>query len=192
MTQPPRRRPFFSLGLLIGVAAVVAYRSLPPPALPMPADESAFIRAVADARAAWLSAPNDLAKTGTRQARAAAICQAIPTRTATGWMGRIVSVEPNTLPDFAGKTTARVVIALDAHLRLATPSNPVMNLPGSMIEAGTPLYEEAATLRAGQAIMFSGKFSADGADCVAETSFLTDGSMREPVFRIELEDIKGK
>jgi hypothetical protein len=183
MTQPPRRRPFFSLGLLIGVAAVVAYRSLPPPALPMPADESAFIRAVADARAA---------KTGMRQARAAVICQAIPTRTATGWMGRIVSVEPNTLPDFAGKTTARVVIALDAHLRLATPSNPVMNLPGSMIEAGTPLYEEAATLRAGQAIMFSGKFSADGADCVAETSFLTDGSMREPVFRIELEDIKGK
>jgi hypothetical protein len=184
-----RRRPFFTLGILIGIAATMVYQSLPPRPLATPAAEQGFLAAIEQARAQWIEAPNDLARVGQRDARAAALCQALPGLAANGWSGRIQSIEPNNLPDLAGKATAQITIALGPDITVTTPSNPLTNLPGSMVEAGSAIYATATTLRPSQPVMFSAHFDPDNADCMATTNLFTDGAMRKPDFRIVLSDL---
>jgi len=183
------RRYNFTLGLLLGVLGMLGWqywRSAQQNSTSgMPPDESAFVKILMQSRAAWLAAPNDLARQGTRQARAAQICKADPQLSADGWFGRIISVSPNSLPDLAGKQSATIVIGLTSTISVATPSLPLLNNPASMVQAGTPLYATAATLRAGQGVRFSGKFFS-GADCVDEESFTLDGGMTAPRLKIWL------
>ena len=180
------RRPYLTLGLLIGVTGTLLYESLPPRALPMPPAEAAFIATIEAARAGWVGAPNDLARVGQRTARGAALCQALPGLAAANWSVRITSIAPNNLPDLAGKATAQIVIALSPDITLTTPSNPLTNMPGSMVEDGSAIYATARTLRARQAVIFSGTFNADSTDCMAVTNLFSDGAMRAPDFRIVL------
>jgi hypothetical protein len=168
---------------------MLLYQSLPPRALPMPPAEAAFIAAIEAARSNWVDAPNDLARVGERAARGAALCQILPGLAAAGWSGRVKSVGPNNLPDLAGKATAQIVIALGPDITLTTPSNPLTNMPGSMVEDGSAIYATAKTLRAGQAVTFSGSFGADGTDCMAVTNLFSDGAMRAPDFRIVLSSL---
>jgi len=187
-----RRGPYFSIGLIIGIAAVLLYKMLPPPPLAMPAPEKSFIAAVAQARTAWATAPNDVARIGMRQARAAALCQAVPGLAFTNWAGRIAGIEPATLPDLRGKATAQVSITLASGLTLSTPADGLLNLPSAMVEAGSPIYATAATLPAGAKVMFSGAFFSSGTDCMKEESFTSDGSMRNPAFKIVLTALRAK
>lgn len=182
------RRKNFTIGLFIGVALMLVYQSRDAIRLPavMPAQESAFIAAAADARLAWVSAPNDLARGNMRAARAAALCKALPGLAAADWRGTVQQIVPDSFPDYAGHKTVRIVINLQPHLALTTPAAPLLNLPNTMVEAGTPVYAAAAALPIGAEVKFSGKFFADGTDCMAETSLTRTGSMTDPVFKIQL------
>jgi hypothetical protein len=177
-----------TLGLLICAGIILFLISLPRPAavVPVATPETEFIAAATRARNAWVGAPNDLARLGMRQARAAALCRALPSGTATGWTGWISDIEPNGLPDLAGNATARIVISLTDHLTLSTPTSPLLNAPGTMAEAGTPVYAAARGLVIGQRIRFSGRFLPSGTDCMTEESFTADGSMRNPDFKFVL------
>jgi hypothetical protein len=180
----PRQK---TLGIIIVVAAVLILANLPSRPQPaMPAPETAFVTAAASARDAWVGAPNDLAKINMRKTRAQILCRALPGLTAANWFARVDRVEPDALPDFSGKSTARITLSLTDHITLSTPSNPLMNAPSAIVEAGSPIYVTAATLPLGQRVKFSGHFSPSQTDCMAETSFTTDGSMRNPDFRIVL------
>lgn len=182
------RRRNFTIGLFIGVALMLLYESrdaIHMPA-PMPAQESAFIAAAADARQAWMSAPNDLARATMRTARAAALCKALPGLAAADWRGTVQQIIPDSFPDYAGHKTVRIVINLQPHLALTTPAAPLLNLPDTMVQEGTPIYAAAAALPLGAAVTFSAKFFADGTDCMAETSLTRAGSMTDPVFKIKL------
>ena len=187
-----RRRGTFSIGLLLGVLGMLAWQYWRSAQLNstsgMPPDETAFVKILTQSRTSWLSAPNDVARQGMRQARAAALCKADTQLLSSSWRGRIVSVSPNSLPDLAGKQTATIVIALTSDISVATPNLPLLNNPASMVQAGTPLYQTAATLRAGQWVKFSGQFSA-GADCVDEESYTLNGGMTEPRLKIFLTDL---
>jgi len=187
------RRKNFTIGLFIGVALMLLYESrdaIHMPA-PMPAQESAFIATAADARQAWLSAPNDLARATMRAARAAALCKALPGLAAANWRGTVQQIIPDSFPDYAGHKTVRIVINLQPHLALTTPAAPLLNLPNTMVEAGTAIYAAAAALPIGAPVQFSATFFADGTDCMAETSLTRAGSMMDPVFKIQLTALAG-
>jgi hypothetical protein len=188
--MPSWSRTRFEIGLCLGIILVLLWQYRPLRAPPLPPSESAFIAAVSDSTTAWAAAPNDVARLPLRAARAAAICNALPNLTATGWAATVVSVTPNTLPDLAGKPTARITLQLAPHIQLSTPANPLFNNPANMVQAGTPLYTTAATLHPGQTVTFSARFFADSTDCVFEDSFTADGSMRSPEFKIQLLQIK--
>lgn len=183
------RRRTFTLGLFLGVALMLGYQyyrtERANSTIGLPAPEAAFVKITMQARQAWIDAPNDLARNGMRAARAAALCQADPSLTATAWQGRIVSISPNGFPDYLGKKTARIVIGLTDNITLSTPAAPLINNPEAMVEAGSPIYETAATLRAGQGVRFTATFF-PGGDCMEETSFLVSGGMTDPEFKIRL------
>ena len=183
------RRRTFTLGLFLGVALMLGYQyyrtERANSAIGMPAPEAAFVKITMQARQAWIDAPNDLARNGMRADRAAALCQADPSLTAAGWQGRIVSISPNGFPDYFGKSTAKIVIGLTDNITVSTPAVPLINNPAAMVEAGSPIYQTAATLRAGQRVLFNGVFFS-GADCMEETSFLVSGGMTDPEFKIRL------
>jgi hypothetical protein len=183
------RRRSFTIGLFLGVALMLAWQywrteransvaSLPP-------DEARFVKIVMLARQAWIDAPNDLARNGMRAARAAQLCQADPGMVAANWSGRIVSISPNGFPDYFGKKTAQIIIGLTSNLTLSTPSAPLINNPDMMVEAGSPIYVTASTLRPGQAVRFSAAFFG-GTDCMQETSLTISGGMTNPQFKIRL------
>jgi hypothetical protein len=179
-------RPFLSLGLGIGVGAALLYQYVPPRPLPMPADERAFERVIETARLSWVTAPNDLARTSQRAARAAALCAALPAMAARNWTGRLITAEPNHLPDLTGHATAQLTIRLAANLTLSTPSNPLTNLPSAFIEAGSPLYAAATAIPLDAPVSFSASFPGSGDDCLSVTNFGEDSAMRAPDFKIIL------
>jgi hypothetical protein len=183
------RRRNFTIGLFLGVALMLAYQywraAQQNSTSAMPADEAAFVNVLMKSRAAWLGAPNDLARHGMRAARAAALCKADPALSANGWTGRLDRVIPDAFPDYAGKPTARIIIDLTSDISISTPSAPLLNTPSQMVEAGTPVYAAAARLRRGQLVRFSGRFIS-GADCEAEESLTLQGGMTAPRLKIIL------
>jgi len=185
----PRRRRNFTIGLFIGVALMLLYESWghrAPEMARMPAPELAFLAAALDARQTWVGAPNDLARANMRAARAAALCNALPGLASSGWLGSVQRIDPDNFPDYAGKKTVRIVINLAPHVAVTTPAAPLLNLPNTMVEAGTTIYAAAAALPLGGPVRFSGRFFPDGTDCMAETSLTRAGSMTDPVFKIQL------
>jgi hypothetical protein len=137
--RPTRSRRNFTIGLFLGVASMLAFQywrqAQKNSTAGMPPDEAAFVTILTQSRAAWIGAPNDLARRGIRAARAAALCKADPTLSANNWLGRMVSVTPDSFPDYAGKATARIIIALTADATLSTPSAPLLNDPSTMAPA---------------------------------------------------------
>jgi hypothetical protein len=185
----PRGRRNFTIGLFIGVALMLFYESWghkTPEMARMPAPELAFLSAALDARQVWVGAPNDLARANMRAARANSLCQALPGLAASGWLGTVRRIDPDSFPDYAGKKTVRIVIELAPHVAVTTPAAPLLNMPDTMVEAGTAIYAVAATVPIGGGVKFSGRFFADGTDCMAETSLTRDGSMTNPVFKFQL------
>jgi hypothetical protein len=185
-----QRRRVFEIGLLIGICAVLFYRTAfrhnPDSTAGMPPAELAFVDAAMLARADWLAAPNDLAKNNMPGLRAAALCQALPGLTAAGWRGSIGRIDPDDFPDFNGRKTAHIIIQLTSHVSVSTPAAPLLNNPDTMVEAGSPIYAAAATLGHGQEVVFSGKFFPQRAGCLQENSITEDGAMSDPQFKIQL------
>jgi hypothetical protein len=186
LRQLSQRQKALGALLLLGFGLLLATLIPRRQEISLPAAEAGFVNASMQARDAWVGAPNDLARIGMRQARAAALCRAVPGLAARDWEGWIQSIAPNPGPDFAGKASARIVIALTDHLTLSTPGSPLLNLPDMLVEADSPVYAAARTLKPGQRVRFSARFPASPHDCMAEESFTTDGSLRNPDFRIVL------
>jgi hypothetical protein len=189
LARPDRQRAR-AAGILIGIAAVIAYQTItrpnPDSTAGMPPAEIAFIAAATEAELSWVAAPNDLARVDMPAARAATLCQALPVPAAAGWRGRVAQITPDGFPDFNGKRTAHIVIALSSHITVSSPAAPLLNNPNTMVEAGSAIYATAATLRIGAPVVFSGTFFPDTANCLTVTNLTLNGSMTEPDFKIRL------
>jgi hypothetical protein len=190
------RRGSRALGIVIGIAAVIVYQTVtrpnPDSTAGMPPAELAFVSAATEAQMSWVTAPNDLARVDMPAQRAASLCQALPGLAATAWRGRIANITPDGFPDFNGKKTAHIVIALSSHLDVTTPAAPLLNNPNTMVEAGSAIYTVAATLPIGAPVVFSGTFFPDAANCLTVTNLTLDGSMTDPNFKISLTGLAAK
>jgi hypothetical protein len=186
------RQRNFTIGLFLGVAIMLTWtywrEAQSNSTSAMPSDEAAFVTILMHSRAAWLNAPNDLARHGMRAARAAALCKADPTLLANAWTGRLASIIPDNFPDYAGKVSARIIINLTSDISISTPSAPLLNDPSTMVEAGSAVYAAAANLRIGQTVRFSGRFIR-GADCADEESLTMNGGMTAPRLKVVLTSL---
>lgn len=143
-----------------------------------PADEAAFLQALADGKAAFGKAPNDMAKGGTRPARKAAICAALTSPDVTGWTGKIVELKANS----EGKGV--LTIDLGDGTKVKTWNNAFSDTGSdTLIDSASDLFKAASALSKGNAVKFSGSFFDDDTDCVKDMSlFSLESSMTKPEF----------
>jgi TonB family protein len=157
--------------------AVVESPVVPEVHLPIPADEQAFIEAVRQGQAAASSAPNEMAKGGTRAVRRAAICRSLSQLAVSGWVGRISLLESN------GDGKGVLNISLADSITVKTWNNDFSDIEGhTLIDPTSPLCATVSQMHKGDQVTFSGTFLGSDLDCVRETSLTLDGSMSDPEF----------
>lgn len=150
-----------------------------------PADETAFMDAVAAGKIAFANAGNDLAKGGTRGQRKQAICNALKGITVMDWTGRIAALGSNS----EGKGI--LTIDLGDGTKLSTWNNALSDIGSdTLIESSTALFNSLSGLSKGDAVKFSGTFFSDDIDCVRELSFISlEGSMTQPDFLMRYSQV---
>ncbi len=163
--------------LLIAAVQIAAAAPVQPPA------QTAFVAAVAEARDQFKAASNDMAKGAARTARKAAICRALPLRTARDWIGRIYRLSSN--PE--GNGIVEIVIGPDVYV--TTWNNSLSDIgDNTLISAGSPVFQAFVAMKTDDPVKFSGAFLYSGVDCVKETSLTQEGSMTAPEFLLRFSD----
>lgn len=143
----------------------------------MPAAEQEFIYAVQQGQTASRSAPNEMAKGGTRFQRRQAICSILPSATVSDWIGQIAQLESN------GDGKGVLQISLGENIRVETSNNDFSDIDhNTLIDPSTPLFETLMRMSVGTRVVFSGSFFPSKVDCVEEQSMTLDGSMTSPEF----------
>lgn len=128
------------LVLLVGcVSACDRVPTPAPPKLGMPADEAAFIAAKDQAEASYDQAPNDIAKSQIAALWEKDVCRAIASPHISNWSGTVSGIV--SAPD-------GIIVALADGVRVEAD-----------VPAG-PLLVRVASLREGQAVVFTGSFKA--------------------------------
>jgi hypothetical protein len=155
----------------------------------MPAAETAFANTLLKARSAWEAAPNSVAQAPMQTARTNAICGGKSQLAATNWTGTVQNIETDKVPDKNGKMAATIWIAVTPHVTLMTPRSSATADPDKLVEAGSPIYKIAGTLKNGAAVKFSGTFVPTLPHCLTTTSLTANGSMTDPYFEIHLSKL---
>jgi hypothetical protein len=171
--------------LLIGMLAGGSGKSASTPTLPGPSDQARFTSVVVSARASYKSAPNELAAGGVRSRRQQAICGVMTDLSASDWVGRIAKLTSNG----DGKGVISIALAQDVHV--STWNNNLSDIGDkTLIEPSSPLFSALATMKVGDQVRFSGRFSSSKTDCVGEQSVTLQGSMSDPAFTMRFTSIR--
>lgn len=144
----------------------------------------AFVATVEEARRQYGNAANGMAKGAARPARARALCQALPSRTVNGWLGRISQLTTN------GEGKGVIVIEVGPDVALRTWNNSLSDIgDDTMIDPASPLFPVTAAMHVGQAVRFSARLLPDPTDCFREASMTMAGSIAAPEFIMHLTAI---
>jgi hypothetical protein len=172
--------------LLIGMLAGGSGKSAsnPVPAQPMPADQARFTKAVLAARTSYKSASNELAAGGIRNSRQQAICNAVMDQSASGWVGKISELTSN------GDGKGVVSIELAPNVHVSTWNNALSDIgDNTLIDPNSSLFKSLSTMKKGDVVRFSGRFSSSKTDCVREKSLTLAGSMTDPAFTMRFTSV---
>ncbi len=172
-------------------APVVTPSPVPPaPAeLAVPPDEQEFLEAVQRGRAAFQSAPNEMAQGGTRSQRRLAICQTLTQTSVFNWVGHIEKLLSNS----DGRGVLKISIAKD--IRVETFNNDFSDdTRHTLIDPTSSLFAALSHMKEGDPVVFSGSFFPSQVDCTEEHSVTLEGSMTDPefVFRFSAVSAAGK
>jgi hypothetical protein len=155
-----------------------------PPTVPMPSDETAFVSAVSGARSAYKSASNELAAGGTRNARQQAICRALRDQAADSWIGKISKLTSNG----DGKGVLSIELAPD--IQVSTWNNALSDIgSNTLIDPSSSLFKSLSSMKRGDTVRFSGRFTTSNVDCVREKSVSLSGSMTSPEFTMRFTSV---
>lgn len=155
------------------------------PAAALPADEARFVAIIAASQAAYRSAANEMAAGGVRADRQAKLCATMKFLKTDGWVGRVATLTSSN----DGKGVLEIAIADKVSVGTYKDTFSDGDLH-TTIEPKSDLFKAASALKVGDAVVFSGAFFRDAADCVKETSLTLDGSMDEPEFLFRFSSIK--
>lgn len=159
-------------------AAIVLPAEMPPP-------QQRLVAAVQRARDAYGSSTNDMARGAARPLRGREVCEAVRDGVATNWTGLVTGLSSR--PDGRG------VLSVDVGERtfLTTRTNAESDrADGTLIEPGSPVFQQAARLRVGQKVRFSGRFAASDTDCLKEASLTLAASMQRPEYLMVFQQIE--
>lgn len=152
-----------------------------------PDSQAAFIRAVEEGAAAYVAAPNDLAKGGARRDRAKAICAAVSGGKVDNWSGTITTLDTN------GDGMGVVAIRLTPQLHVTTWNNALSDIGSdTLMDPDSAVFRKFAALAEGAPVLFSGRLLRDpqAPDCFREASISMSGAMRDPEFIIRFSDVR--
>jgi hypothetical protein len=172
--------------LVIGVISGSGGASRPAVAeFKAPSDQARFTTVVVSARASYKSAPNELAAGGIRSARQQAICGIVIDQSASDWVGKVTKLTSN------GDGKGVISISLAPNVQVSTWNNGLSDSGDrTLIDPTSSLFKALATMRVGDAVRFSGRFSASKTDCVGEQSVTLQGSMTDPAFTMRFTSIR--
>jgi aspartyl protease family protein len=152
-----------------------------------PSDQTRFTSAVVSARTSYERAPNELAAGGIRSGRQQAICNIVINQSASDWVGKITKLTSN------GDGKGVISISLAPNVEVSTWNNSFSDLGDrTLIDPTSSLFKALATMKVGDPVKFSGRFSSSSTDCVGEQSVTLQGSMTDPVFTMRFTSITRK
>ncbi len=152
---------------------------------PAPAIEDAFIKAVEDGRATYLSGLNDLVRGVARPRRAEALCRVLPRGRIDNWAGKLAVV--------GSSPGGRGVVAIEIAPKLLLATNRVEaadDKDKTLIEVRSPLFAAAAVLAVGDRVVFSGTLLPGADDCFKEAGKDVATTMAAPEFVLRLDAIR--
>lgn len=118
-----------------------------------------------------------MAKGGTRAARKAAICRALPRLDVHDWIGTIYTLPSN------GDGDGVVEITIGPDIYVKTWNNAISDSGDhTLILAGSPVFQAFVAMKVGDTVRFNGTFLPSPTDCAREPSVTLSGSMTEPEF----------
>jgi aspartyl protease family protein len=173
--------------LVVGVISGSSGTSEPVADLQGPSDQTRFTSAVVSARTSYERAPNELAAGGIRSGRQQAICNIVINQSASDWVGKITKLTSN------GDGKGVISISLALNVEVSTWNNSFSDLGDrTLIDPTSSLFKALATMKVGDPVKFSGRFSSSSTDCVGEQSVTLQGSMTDPVFTMRFTSITRK
>jgi hypothetical protein len=168
------------------VAAPPAIQTTPSlkPSSEMPDDEADVVQIVNAAISRYKTGQNEMQKGAARPMRAQAICNVLPRRHASNWIGTVNRLSTNG----EGKGVLYIQIAPDIYVK--TWNNALSDMfDKTLIDPQTSLFRTVSQLHEGQKVRFSGDFPASDTDCFEEPSLTLGGSITEPEFVIRFESV---
>lgn len=154
----------------------------------VPAAQSAMTQAVATARTDAESADTDLQRANVLNVRSDALCGAVPEGKVDSWVGTVKTVDAN------GEGKAVVVVEIDEDIEIGTWNNALSDAgDGTLIEQGTPLFDQALALSPGDQVKFSGVLKSGDSpnDKCFYTSNMTETmSIESPDYIITFESLE--
>jgi hypothetical protein len=151
--------------------------------------QQAFIRMIEDYSERYREAENELQSSARRSERQAALAKLLPDREVHEWTGTLESLDTDS------RGNAYITITPDGaeDMTIATWNNALADADTqSMIPSGSELFEELATMREGERVIFSGTFVADDQDHIAEGSLTEDKAMTTPDFVMVFSEIRAE
>lgn len=130
---------------------------------------------------------NEIQRTALRDARRAALQEAVPSLHVEGWEGTVDEVTTT----FDGKATLSIKLPCTAEVKTWNNTfSDSMDGNSTLVAKGSPLYARLATLSRGTKVRFSGDFIRDsGKDYLRESSVSEAGSMTDPEFIFRFSDV---
>lgn len=163
-----------------GTSPVAASPVAPAPVLPaiaVLAGQQAFIEAVRVSQQEAKSVDNDMQLGGVKGKRDRAICQVVAPKF---WVGTIKTLDSNS----DGKGVLEVEIA--PGIVVGTWNNALSDIMDeTLLAPGTPVFENAARLKRGSQVVFTGAFRPDpdpNAGCIRDRGMTLRGKVQEPSF----------
>ena len=146
--------------------------------------EGAVIRVVRAAMEQYGSGRNQAQQGAARPMRARGLCRVLAGHVAQNWVGTVETVTGTE----KGNRVLSVRIAPDIVIK--TWNNSLSDaFDHTMIERNSRLFGSVSNLRAGERVMFSGKFPPSATDCIEESSLTLHDSLTAPEFIMNFQSI---
>ena len=163
---------------LVGVLTIIGYAGVASEPSQRPADQVAFLKAVAQGQDRARDA-TEVQVVEARKQRATEMCQALDKGlTVDNWVGTVAKIE-TTLGGDSG--VLEVLIADDVSMQ--TTNNALSNLGSdSLIRVDSQVWKALVELEEGDRVFFSGRFDPSKSDCIHESSLMDVNGMKTPDF----------
>jgi hypothetical protein len=154
----------------------------------MPVIEQEFIGLIRRYAAIYQAGDNDLVKGQARPARARAICKLFRSTNQhqVPWVGEVTDMSSTS------KGAAILTIKIADGITISTTNNEFSDALGdkTLLQPGTNVYAQAASLHVGQTVLFNGLFLLSEDDCFQERSLTQEGSMTEPDWAMRFQQLR--